>query len=66
MIKSDKIMEVMKATDRKFYCRVSNPYVDRPYSIGFSATISAPHMHVHALDILSEHLGPNSRVLDGK
>lgn len=56
----------MKATDRKLYCRVAYPYVDRPHSIGYSATISAPHMHAHALDILSDHLKPDSRVLDGK
>ena len=54
----------MKATDRKLYCRVAYPYVDRPYSIGYSATISAPHMHAHALDILSKHLKPNSNILD--
>lgn len=54
----------MKSTDRKLYCRVAYPYVDRPYSIGYSATISAPHMHAFALDILSDHLKPDSRVLD--
>jgi protein-L-isoaspartate(D-aspartate) O-methyltransferase len=66
IIKTDKIAEVMKATDRKLYCRVANPYVDRPYSIGFGATISAPHMHVHALQILAKKLGPDAKVLDGK
>lgn len=65
VIKSDKIAEVMKATDRKLYCRVAYPYVDRPHSIGYGATISAPHMHCHALDILSNHLKSDSRVLDG-
>lgn len=72
----------MKATDRKLYCRVSNPYVDRPvrindqdkfydfnfknfqYSIGYSATISAPHMHAHALQLLINNLEPSSKVLD--
>lgn len=56
----------MKATDRKLYCRVANPYVDRPYSIGYGATISAPHMHAHALELVSNYLSPNARVLDGK
>lgn len=65
VIKSDKIAEVMKATDRKLYCRVAYPYVDRPHSIGYGATISAAHMHCHALDILSNHLKSDSRVLDG-
>lgn len=54
----------MKETDRKLYCRVAHPYVDRPYSIGYSATISAPHMHAHALDILEKHLTPDAVVLD--
>lgn len=56
----------MKATDRKLYCRVAYPYVDRPYSIGYGATISAPHMHAHALEILAKKLSPEARVLDGK
>lgn len=54
----------MKATDRKLYCRVSQPYVDRPQSIGYSATISAPHMHAYALELLQDHLKPGARVLD--
>lgn len=64
IIKNELIAKVMKDTDRKLYCRVANPYVDRPYSIGFSATISAPHMHAHALEILQKHLTPNARILD--
>lgn len=54
----------MKATDRKLYCRVAYPYVDRPASIGYQATISAPHMHAYALELLQEQLKPNARVLD--
>lgn len=54
----------MKATDRKLYCRVAYPYVDRPYSIGYEATISAPHMHAYAMQILEKHLTPDARVLD--
>lgn len=55
----------MKATDRKLYCRVAYPYVDRPYSIGYSATISAPHMHAYAMQILEKHLtAADARVLD--
>lgn len=40
VIKDEKIADVMRATDRKLYCRVAYPYVDRPHSIGHSATIS--------------------------
>jgi protein-L-isoaspartate(D-aspartate) O-methyltransferase len=54
----------MKETDRKLYCRVAYPYQDRPHSIGYGATISAPHMHYFALDLLSKHLKPDSKVLD--
>lgn len=54
----------MKDTDRKLYCRVAYPYVDRPYSIGYQATISAPHMHAYALELLQNHLKPNAKVLD--
>ncbi|XP_030637289.1 protein-L-isoaspartate(D-aspartate) O-methyltransferase isoform X3 [Chanos chanos] len=43
IIKSDKVYEVMLATDRAHYSRC-NPYMDSPQSIGYQATISAPHM----------------------
>lgn len=32
--------------------------------IGYQATISAPHMHAYAMEILHDHLKPDSRVLD--
>lgn len=40
------------------------PYSDSPQAIGYSATISAPHMHGHACEYLLPFLGPDSRVLD--
>uniref|UniRef100_A0A671FC31 Protein-L-isoaspartate(D-aspartate) O-methyltransferase n=1 Tax=Rhinolophus ferrumequinum TaxID=59479 RepID=A0A671FC31_RHIFE len=43
IIKTDKVFEVMLATDRAHYAKC-NPYMDSPQSIGFQATISAPHM----------------------
>ncbi|CRK92755.1 CLUMA_CG006221, isoform A [Clunio marinus] len=64
IIKSEIIAKVMKDTDRKLYCRVAYPYVDRPCSIGYSATISAPHMHAYALELLQKQLTSNARVLD--
>ena len=39
-------------------------YVDAPSPIGFNATISAPHMHASALELLRGHLFPGARVLD--
>ena len=53
----------MRATDRKFYCP-RNSYVDAPQSIGYDVTISAPHMHAFALELLEDKLKPGSRVLD--
>ena len=38
--------------------------MDSPQGIGYAVTISAPHMHAHALQILSGHLKEGSRVLD--
>lgn len=53
----------MTATDRKHYCP-HNSYQDAPQSIGFEVTISAPHMHAFALELLEGHLKPGARVLD--
>lgn len=63
VIKSDSVAAAMLATDRKFYC-VRHPYMDAPQSIGHGVTISAPHMHAFALEILKSHLKPDSTVLD--
>lgn len=45
----------MKAVDRGHYCGpyTTYAYMDAPMSIGSNATISAPHMHAYALDLLS-------------
>lgn len=64
IIKNELVAKVMKETDRKLYCRVAYPYVDRPYSIGYSATISAPHMHAYALQLLEKQLTADAVVLD--
>ncbi|KAL7055711.1 hypothetical protein AAHC03_022630 [Spirometra sp. Aus1] len=40
---TDYVRDVMLAVDRAFFVK-NNPYDDRPQSIGYSATISAPHM----------------------
>uniref|UniRef100_A0A182IJ70 protein-L-isoaspartate(D-aspartate) O-methyltransferase n=1 Tax=Anopheles atroparvus TaxID=41427 RepID=A0A182IJ70_ANOAO len=55
----------MQATDRKHYVPEHLcPYMDSPQRIGFGATISAPHMHAYALELLLPHLKSDSRVLD--
>ena len=48
MIKSSRVEEVMRRVDRGHFTPYgpgnTNSYIDSPQSIGFSATISAPHM----------------------
>ncbi|XP_008306458.1 l-isoaspartyl protein carboxyl methyltransferase, like isoform X2 [Cynoglossus semilaevis] len=63
VIRSDRVFEAMLATDRGLYCR-DYPYTDSPQSIGYRATISAPHMHAHALELLSEKLTEGASALD--
>ena len=41
-----------------------NAYEDRPLPIGHGVTISAPHMHAVALEVLLEELQPGAAVLD--
>ncbi|CDJ51536.1 UPF0202 family protein, putative [Eimeria brunetti] len=49
--------------DRGYFVK-QDPYLDSPQPIGFSATISAPHMHAIALDQLADKLNRGSRALD--
>ena len=46
IISSNRVEQAMLATDRAFYAP-QNPYQDSPQPIGYSATISAPHMVCH-------------------
>ncbi|EEP82111.1 protein-L-isoaspartate O-methyltransferase [Uncinocarpus reesii 1704] len=63
LIKSERVKNAMLRVDRADYAP-ANPYADSPQTIGYSATISAPHMHGHACEYLLEYLHPGSRVLD--
>lgn len=63
VIKTDRVFEAMYAVDRKYYSKY-NPYIDSPQSIGYSVTITAPHMHAHALESLKDQLTEGSTVLD--
>ncbi|XP_078261652.1 protein-L-isoaspartate(D-aspartate) O-methyltransferase [Rhinoraja longicauda] len=63
IIKTEKVYQVMLATDRCHYAK-SNPYTDSPQSIGFQATISAPHMHAYALELLHDQLAEGAKALD--
>jgi len=54
LINPDVESAILK-TDRKWYCR-HNPYSDSAQDIGFGGTLSAPHMHIAALDILYDFI----------
>ena len=43
VVKHEDVERAMRSVDRGFYCP-SNAYFDAPESIGYGATISAPHM----------------------
>lgn len=55
IIKHESVYNAMKESDRKHYCS-NQSYVDSPQGIGYQATISAPHMHAYALEILHDQL----------
>jgi protein-L-isoaspartate(D-aspartate) O-methyltransferase len=63
LITSERVKEAMFAVDRADYSPRS-AYDDSPQTIGFSATISAPHMHASACESLLAFLGQGARVLD--
>lgn len=66
-IKTAAVIEAMKKVDRKDFVpgkAARNAYEDCPQYIGFGATISAPHMHGHALEQLSSCLKPGMKALD--
>ena len=63
IIQSEAVKNVMIQVDRGHYSK-KNAYMDAPQAIGYNITISAPHMHAHALELLRDHLQPGMRSLD--
>ncbi|KAL6709526.1 hypothetical protein ACN47E_001461 [Coniothyrium glycines] len=63
LIESDRVKLAMLKVDRAHYAP-SSPYEDSPQSIGYRATISAPHMHASACESLLDYLKPGAKVLD--
>lgn len=63
IIRSDVVENAMLAVDRGNYSK-NSPYMDAPQGIGFAVTISAPHMHAHALELLKNNLINGDRALD--
>lgn len=53
----------MVSVDRGHYCK-KNPYMDAPQTIGYGVTISAPHMHAYALELLRGQLLEGEKALD--
>merc|ERR1711916_141370 len=57
-------IKAMKKVDRGNYAP-DRPYEDSPQPIGYQATISAPHMHAHAVQhLLPNANNPNAKILD--
>lgn len=63
IVRSASVEQAMMQVDRQDYCP-NNPYIDAPQSIGFGVTISAPHMHAHALELLKDKLIEGQNALD--
>lgn len=63
VIFSNKVIKVLLAVDRGYFSSL-NPYEDSPKSIGYNATISAPHMHGYVLEYLKDHLVQGCSALD--
>lgn len=66
-----EVERIMGQVDRALFCPPSarnlggtgtdsNPYLDTPILIGCGATMSSPHMHAVALNLLAEALSPLS------
>lgn len=66
VLKSPKPITAMRNIDRIYFTPKSElyAYADTPQGIGYSATISAPHMHAYALECLQDYLLPNTSALD--
>jgi hypothetical protein len=62
IIKNPDVSKIMEHVDRKYYAPFS-PYYDSPQSIGFGATISAPHMHAWLSNSSSTNLGASGMLL---
>ncbi|KAK7870993.1 hypothetical protein R5R35_012188 [Gryllus longicercus] len=65
VLRDAAVEAVMRRVDRAHYADF-NPYFDSPQDIGCNATISAPHMHAIALQLLAPALrdGETRRALD--
>jgi protein-L-isoaspartate(D-aspartate) O-methyltransferase len=63
VVQSQRVRDILLQVDRGFFSP-TNPYTDNSQLIGYGVIISAPHMHVHALELLRDHLKEGARCLD--
>lgn len=63
ILKTESVIQAMLKVDRGHFTN-RDKYADSPQSIGYKATISAPHMHAYALEALSNHLVEGKKALD--
>ncbi|KAI9224962.1 protein-L-isoaspartate O-methyltransferase-domain-containing protein [Blastocladiella britannica] len=64
---SPVVRDALEAVDRGLFAGAHNAasaYYDQPLSIGFGATISAPHVHAGSLETLAPYLTAGAKVLD--
>jgi len=65
VLRSAKVIDILRTVDRSKYVPPGlPPYFDSPQPIGDGQTISAPHMHAQALELLQGFLHEGSRALD--
>lgn len=67
VIKSLRVENAMLSVDRAEFVSEDakyEAYIDHPLSIGYAATISAPHMHAYALEEMQDVIHPGSKVLE--
>ncbi|CEL98522.1 unnamed protein product [Vitrella brassicaformis CCMP3155] len=62
-LKSERIIAAMRKVDRGKYVK-QQKYINEPTDISHGQTISAPHMHAAALELLKDHLTEGSSALD--
>lgn len=68
LVENPRVEEALRLVDRRVFLPANTApsiaYADAPQSISCAATISAPHMHAMALQILNDYLPPGATALD--
>jgi protein-L-isoaspartate(D-aspartate) O-methyltransferase len=67
ILKSFEVERAMRTVLRENYVRSAERYAayyDSPQPIGYGQTISAPHMHAMALELLKDFAKPGAKALD--